>query len=112
MGLRSRRRPPGHRTSQRLGIPFLALLLLGALLIADVPSNDPRLSVIYTVDDEGYPLERPEPRPDSVPQAAGVEAPDLGTHRPVAWMAAPTAAIRPVQSAALGGPAPRAPPRS
>jgi hypothetical protein len=112
MGLRSVRRPPGRPTSQLLGIPFLALLFLGAALIADAPSSDPRLSVIYTVDDEGLPLERPELRPDSAPQAVAVEGPDLDSHRPVVWSAAATPAIRLVQVAALGGHAPRAPPRS
>jgi len=112
MGLRSVRRPPGRPTSQLLGIPFLALLFLGAALIADVPSSDPRLSVIYTVDDEGLPLERTELRPDSAPQAVAVEGPDFGSHRPLVWAAAPAPAIGLVQAATLGGPGPRAPPRS
>ena len=112
MGLRSVRRPTGRPTSQLLGIPFLALLFLGGALVADVPSSDPRLSVIYTVDDEGLPLERTELRPDSAPQAVAVEGPDLDSHRPVVWAAAPAPAIRLAQAAILGGHAPRAPPRS
>jgi hypothetical protein len=112
MGLRSLRRPKGHRTSQFLGIPFLALVLLGAALIADVPSSDPRLSVIYTVDDEGLPVERPEPRPDSAAPAVVVEGPALDSRHLVVWAAAPAPAIRLAQAATLGGPGPRAPPRS
>ena len=112
MGLRSVRRPPGRSTSHLLGISFLALLLLGAAVIDDAPSSDPRLSVIYTVDDEGLPVERPEPRPDSAPQALAAEGPDLESHHALVWAALPAPAIRLVQAAALGGPAPRAPPRS
>ena len=112
MGLRSARRPQGHRAPQLLGIVLLALLLLGGALIASVPSSDPRLSVIYTVDDEGYPVERPEPRPESLPQAVEVEGPDLDSHRPVVWVASAAPAVRIIQAAILGGPAPRAPPRS
>jgi hypothetical protein len=112
MGLRSLRRPTGHRTSQLLGIPSLALLLLGSALIADAPSSDPRLSVIYTVDDEGYPVERLEPRPDSAPKAVAVDGPDLDSHRSHDWAAVPAPAIRLLQAAALGGPGPRAPPCS
>src|SRR5262245_36539334 len=111
MGLRSLRRLAGHRTSCLLAIPSLALLLLGAALIADVPAGDPRLSVIYTVDDEGYPVD-PEPRPDSAPQAVTVESPDLDSHRPIVWAPAATPAIHLVQAAAFGGPATRAPPRA
>ena len=112
MGLRSLRRPTGHRTSRLLGISSLALWLLASALIADVPSSDPRLSVIYTVDDEGYPVERPEPRPDSAPQAVAVDGPDLDSHHPAVWVAVPAPAIRLLQVAALGGPGPRAPPCS
>ena len=112
MGLRSVGRPRGRSTSQFLGIPFLALLFLGAALIADVPSSDPRLSVIYTVDDEGLPVERPEPRPDTAPQAVVAEGPDLETDSALVWAALRAPTIRLVEAATLGGPAPRAPPRA
>ena len=76
MGLRSLRRRP-RATSESLAILLLALLILTAALVADVPSADPRLSVIYTVDDEGLPLERPQPKPDSVLQAIAPAGVDL-----------------------------------
>jgi hypothetical protein len=112
MGLRSVRRPPGRSTSQLLGIPFLALLFLGAALITDVPSSDPRLSVIDTFDDQGLPVERPEPKPDGAPKVLVAEGLDLAGHHAAVWAAAPPPAIRLVEAATLGGPAPRAPPRS
>src|SRR5262249_29242719 len=112
MGLRSLRRPSGHRTSRLLGVPSLALLVLGAALITDVPASDPRLSVIYTVDDEGYPIERPPPRPAPAPRAVWAESPDLDSHRPLIWASAPTPAFRLVRAAALGGHATRAPPQA
>jgi len=112
MGLRSLRRRRARATSESVGILLLALLILAAALVADVPSADPRLSVIYTVDDEGLPLERPQLRPDSAPKAVAVEGPDLDSHRPVVWAAAPAPAIGLVKAATLGGPSSRAPPRS
>ena len=79
MGPRPVRRLPARATSESLGILLLALLTVFAALVVDAPSNDPRLSVIYTLDDEGLPLERPHLEPDSVLPALGAAAPDLQT---------------------------------
>jgi hypothetical protein len=95
-----------------VGIPLLALLFLGAALITNVPSSDARLSFIDTFDDQGLPVERPELKPDGAPQLLAAEGPDLESHRAAVWAAAPPPAIRLVESATLGGPATRAPPRS
>jgi hypothetical protein len=111
MGLRSLRRRP-RATSESLALLLLALLILVAALVADVPSSDPRLSVIYTVDDEGLPVERPLPKPDSVLQAVAPEGVDLQSPSGAAEPAAPLPAIRLVEAAALGGPSSRAPPQS
>jgi len=111
MGLRSLWRRP-RATSEPFGILFLALLILAAALVADVPSADPRLSVIYTVDDEGLPVERPLPKPDSVLQAIAPEGVDLQSPSGAVEPATPLPAIRLVEAAALGGPSSRAPPQS
>jgi hypothetical protein len=111
MGLRSARRHP-RATSETIAILLFALLTLAAALVADVPSSDPRLSVIYTVDDEGVPVERPEPKPDSVLQALAIEGPDPLTPYGAVGSAVPSPAIRHVEAAPLGGPATRAPPQS
>ena len=110
MGLRSLRRRP-RATSESLAILLLALLILAAALVADVPSDDPRLSVIYTVDDEGLPLEHPQPKPDSVLQAIAPAGVDLQSPSGALEPAAPLPAIRLVEAAALGGPSSRAPPQ-
>ena len=91
---------------------FLALLILAAALGAEVPSSDPRLSVIYTVDDEGLPLERPQPKPDSVLQAIAPEGVDLQSPSGAVEPATPLPAMCLVEAAALGGPSSRAPPQS
>ena len=111
MGLRSLRRRP-RATSESLALLFLALLILAAALVADVPSADPRLSVIYTVDDEGLPVERPQPTPDSVLQAIAPDGADLQSPSDAAESAVPLSAICLVEAAALGGPSSRAPPQS
>ena len=110
MGLRSLRRRP-RATSESLATLLLALLILAAALAADVPSDDPRLSVIYTVDDEGLPLEHPQPKPDSVLQAIAPAGVDLQSPSGALEPAAPLHAIRLVEAAALGGPSSRAPPQ-
>ena len=110
MGLRSVRRPPGRWTSQHVSVPLLALLFLGAALITDAPSSDPRLSFIDTSDDQGLPVERLELNPDGAPPGLAAEGPGLESHRAAVWAAAPPPAIRLVEAATLGGPATRAPP--
>ena len=110
MGPRPVRRLPARATSESIGILLLALLTVVAALVLDAPSNDPRLSVIYTCDDEGQPLERPQLKPDSVLPAVGVAAPDLQTPCGVVGPAAPRPTVRIVDAAPLGGPATRAPP--
>ena len=112
MGLRSLRRRRARATSESVGILLLALLILAAALLADVPSADPRLSVIYTVDDEGLPVERPQPKPDSVLQVIAPAGLDLQRPSGAVEAPAPPPAIRIVETAALGGPATRAPPQS
>jgi hypothetical protein len=112
MGPRPVRRLPARATSESIGILLLALLTAFAALVVDAPSNDPRLSVIYTLDDEGLPLERPHLEPDSVVPALGAAAPDLQTPRGAVGPAAPLPAVRIVGAAPLGGPATRAPPRT
>lgn len=112
MGLRSLRRRRARATAGSLGILLLALLILAAALVADVPSADPRLSVIYTVDDEGLPVERPQPKPDSVLQVIAPAGLDLQSPSGTVQAAAPLPAIRLIEAAALGGPATRAPPQS
>jgi hypothetical protein len=112
MGPRPVRRLPAHATSESIGILLLSLLTVFAALVVDAPSNDPRLSVIYTLDDEELPLERPHLEPDSVLPALGAAAPDLQTPCGAAGPAAPLPAVRIVDVAPLGGPATRAPPRS
>ena len=111
MGLRSVRRRP-RATSESLAILLLALLTLVAALVADVPSDDPRLSVIYTVGDEGLPLEHPQPKPDSVLQAIAPAGVDLQSPSGAVEPATPLPAICLIEVAALGGPSSRAPPRS
>ena len=112
MGHRSLGRRRARPTSCLLGFLLLALLFVGAALLTDVPSSDPSLSVLYTFDDEAPPVERPQPRPDSAPQAIAAEAPDLESHRAVVWAAGPPPTLRLAEAAASGGPATRAPPRA
>jgi hypothetical protein len=106
------RRLPARATSESIGILLLALLTVFAALVVDVPSNDPRLSVIYTFDDEGLPLERPHLKPDSVLPAVGAGSPDLHAPCGAVGPAAPPPSVRIVDAAPLGGPATRAPPGS
>jgi hypothetical protein len=110
MGLRPVQRLPARATSESIGILLLSLLPVFAVLVVDVPSNDPRLSVIYTLDDEGLPLERPHLEPDSVLPAVGTAASDLETPCGAVGPTAPLPAVRIVDAAPLGGPATRAPP--
>jgi hypothetical protein len=112
MGLRPVRRLPARATAESLGVLLLSLLTVFAALVVDAPSDDPRFSVIYTLDDEGLPLERPHLEPDSVLPALGAAAPDLRTPCGAAGPAAPLPTVRIVDAAPLGGPATRAPPRS
>ena len=111
MSLRSVWRHP-RATSESFGIPLLALMFLAAAIAADVPSNDPRLSVIYTFDDEGLPVERAQPERDPVLHAVAAEGPDLQTPCGVVGPAVTPPAISLVEAAPLGGPATRAPPQS
>ena len=99
-------------TSESIGILLLALLTVFAALAIDIPSSDARLSVIYTFDDEGLPLERPQLKPDPVLPAVGVTSPDLQTACGAVGPAAPPPAVRIGDAAPLGGPATRAPPRA
>jgi hypothetical protein len=112
MVLRPVRRLPARATSESIGILLLSLLPVFAVLVVDVPSNDPRLSVIYTCDDEGLPLERPHLKPDSALPAVAAAASDLQTPCGAVGPAAPLPAVRVVDAAPLGGPATRAPPGS
>jgi hypothetical protein len=106
------RRLPARATSESIGILLLALLTVFAALVVEVPSNDPRLSVIYTFDDEGLPLERPRLKPDSVLPAVTAAAPNLQTPCGAVGPTPPLPAVRVVDAAPLGGPATRAPPGS
>jgi hypothetical protein len=98
--------------SESIGILLLGLLTVFTALVVDVPSNDPLLSVIYTFDDEGLPLERPHLKPDSVLPAVGAASPDLHVPCGAVGPAAPLPAVRIVDAVPLGGPATRAPPGS
>jgi hypothetical protein len=106
------RRLPARATSESIGILLLGLLTVFAAVAVDVPSNDPRLSVIYTFGDEGLPVERPEPEPDPVLQAVAPGGPDLRTPRDAVTPTAILPSVRPVDVAPRGGPATRAPPGS
>ena len=113
MGLRSVRRQPAHATpSETLALLLFALLILAAAVAADVPTNDPRLSIIYTFDDEGLPVERPQPERDSVLHAVAAAGPDVATASGAVESPAPPPAVRLVEAAPRGGPATRAPPQS